>query len=235
MAKSYPPEIEDAFRKIKGKTSYGWHIYHAFQDEELREELRDLIKQYGIKSGKNISSQGLSDEEFAAFSYHLDVLGEKYAILPHLIGLYITGGPKLILITAQKGSRGGSVGYLADRKQIVLTLHEDTPKDQVIRMWQNAQKIRRMGGKSVKVPKRKPPLYTELVYAVVKARQQNIPYSNIFELYDQKKLKGCEGTRPGGFLTKEELADYYYRFKPQILLKDMKHTHSFLPPFMGDT
>lgn len=213
-------DFDITFDRIDGKTSQGWHIYYVFTDPEFEMEVLNLLQAHSIQQGKMFNKQDINKNDLGSYTAEEHKLGQKYGITGNLIRMFAVAGKKAALITANTGTKSFHINHRASSKRFELVFHEDMPKSEFMKAWDDMQRMKAMNrGAQLSVTKRKPAQNQQLIYAIFKARKQGQPFRQIFELYSHQALPGYLGKKPI-YSTKEALAAYFHKYDPSKLEYD---------------
>lgn len=138
------------------------------------------------------------------------LLGSKYKITKEEVGLYKFRG-----IDAIYENHKHSVAYYdSDMDNITLYIPKDILEKDFRKLWRHISRVQK-DTLINKPSRRKTPNYIDLVYAIFKARVKNKTFSEIFNDYNEGKLKYYSKKPIKWINSVEKLKDYYYKYGPE--------------------
>ncbi|MDQ5913927.1 MAG: hypothetical protein QG623_546 [Patescibacteria group bacterium] len=201
-------------KDIEPKTTYQWHCYHVFEDEDFLRDLKDLEVAYQ----KYLSNPSPKNNKTPILQY-IDkkfVLADKYKIKHFDLERF--RNPKL---NNYYGINHNVIDVLYDKSSdnIAVVLPLNIKKKEYIKAWELVNEVQIE--KQVKKTKVKSTEKPDLVYAIFKARTSGESYRSIFESYQKESLNKYLGRPNQSLNTVDLLKQYYLRYRPkEVTSKD---------------
>jgi hypothetical protein len=196
------------------KSAHEWHIYYVYNDPDFIKEYKQLSayinSQYGTKPtipAPNIRTMQLSPAEYEP---RLKALAKEYAITVDDIKFY-----RLRFDYGRRLNRDTNPVINLNTKTgvVEVAVNPDIPHNDFMKIWDTIQSIK-ANHLSIAPTKRKPPKHPQLIYAMFKALQNNMGFTEIYKAYLDDKLPHYSEGYIKTYNTRENLERYYNKYKP---------------------
>ncbi len=178
-----------------GRATVEGHSYWVFNDPEFLKDLYDSL---------------IKDVERPK-----DYFRKKYFISQAEVQEFVISG----VDESRPPGRGVfAIKHQRDRKVITVDFPENITKQDYLDGWKLLKWYKDKRLFISTTTKRKPPVYSKLIYAIFRARNSKNPltFKQIFMLYQNKELPLYEGGLNSAFNSEDSLERYYNKHKPVI-------------------
>lgn len=178
----------------KSRAAETWHRYHVYHDPEFIKDIKALPK----RKLSNIPGEYDSYDDYRR-------LGEKYGIRPDFVDFVHERD-----WTDFEPNKNIGINIVHQNPKypgFIASLDIDVTKEQMLDVYKEIQRLRQ----EIKIPnkKYKKPEDTKLLYAVFKARKNNMTFRAIFSDYQQGQLPLYKNMPTNKFSSEDELEKYY--------------------------
>lgn len=167
------------------KTESAWREHHllVLNDPEYYKELEEAIDKHAV-----LKRYGLEEDEGLMTMEHYKIF--KQGFTPFI---------------------GGWMKQDETTGKFTVLLNADVKKQQLEELWGYLQRTRKMNH-FTEQPKLKSPEYSELLYAIFKARVRGYTFPQIFDMYSSRTLPSYEAKPTSNFSNEFDIKKYYSKY-----------------------